>query len=217
MTPNEILPRGSSRYNEFMTSAVEVMTGGSTEPIDREAEMARENPIDDEERERRAMVQQVIQGIAIAGNMETNPILMQRTAANQFSEVMTRLTGKTFRIELALRFTRHRSYETMHMLTNQAIKVQEMVREMTRTHADSAECLNSLIGHKWPEQGGDSMLMRVLYSLTRDTERADQQITNILLKAMTDVQVRPPKRCVTPPSGVVIVSLSGSSGDEEAQ
>ena len=213
LTPNEILPRGSSRYNEFMAQAQDIMMGESTEPIDRDAETARSNPVGDEEQQRRAIVQQVIQGIPVATGVNNNPIHLQRNAARQFALAMAKLTGKTLSVDVCLKFTRQRSYHAMHILTDQAIQMRNVINQMTRTQADAEDCLQTIIGHQWPAEGGDSMLIRALLSLTQESERADRQITEILLKAMSDMRTRPPR---TPPSqipGVVLVNLSDSSDE----
>ena len=71
-----------------------------------------------------------------------------------------------------------------------------------------------MIGHRWPEEGGDSMLIRTLLQLTRNAEEADEKIGEMLLQAMIETRARPPREAPPAVKGVTVVDLSGSSEDD---
>ena len=85
---------------------------------------------------------------------------------------------------------------------------------MYRGWKDAEAWMVNMIGHRWPDHGGDTMLIRTLLQLTRNSEEADKKIGEILLKATVETRARPPR---VPPQeipGVIRVDLSDSSEDE---
>ena len=85
---------------------------------------------------------------------------------------------------------------------------------MYRGWKDAEAWMVNMIGHRWPDHGGDTMLIRTLLQLTRNSEEADKKIGEILLQAMIETKARPPRVPPQAAKGVTIVDLSGSSEDD---
>ena len=139
---------------------------------------------------------------------------LQRNAAKHFAKAMTELTGKPFRASVAQRFTSQRSYHTMQELTYQALSMRECCDRMHREIRDAGEAITAMIGHRWPEEGGDSMLIRTLLQLTRNAEEADEKIGKMLLDAMIETTPRTPRQAPPTVQGVTVVNLSDSSSGD---
>ena len=107
LSPNDILPRGSQQYNELMNQAREIVRTHSLEPINRDAELARTQPMIPEEAARREVLTRFSQRIAVPND---NPEDRQRDAANSFAAVMQQLAGIPFWASRAMTFTNSRSY-----------------------------------------------------------------------------------------------------------
>ena len=83
-------------------------------------------------------------------------------------------------------------------------------------HTDRA--ISSMLGNRWPQEGGDAVLINVLLKMTRSAEEADTRIGRVLLDAMIRTTTRPATKAkpkAEPPHpGVTLVTLSeSSSGD----